>query len=649
MLSYRYLIIILFFCFLLVTPSLVMSAPGWLKDACSQPLPEDLHEDATAVITSMTFDTKISGNGSAVTKVRRIIKIIGGGGSDYSGIVELKTEIRDVKGIKGWRIDQHGTDFSLKKENIFEIATDFYAGSYNDAKMVSASFPDVTPGDIIGYEYTIKEDKGSEGLYKKYNYPQGLPILESNITIDLPDDWSVQFYHQNMENIAYSNDEKGHVWKIGRQYYFPDEYYTPADATTDKYVFVNCHFARDSKKVQFSSWQSVAKWACDLYDTQYQPDNSITALALRLTAKATTTDEKIVAIANYVRDDIRYVAIELGDGRFQPRSAPETLANQYGDCKDKATIMKSLLKAVDIPSHTILVDLIDKIDTSITTPYQFNHVILAIPENVLVEKASYNPAIQDGWLYFDPTDQTSQVGYLPPTLYGNRCLHISEQVSQLYHMPEMKPGYYRRNYRANATLHDDNSLSAHVRVTDLNKRAGVLNYTFKNSGVEEFMKVWQRILSNSIQNLEISNFTTGAETDSAWFEFDVTGQKYLEVSGNLNILKADFIHADSKSELKKKAKRHYPISFGHAEIITTEIIWTLPEGWTVSDGLDSVSAECAIASVVSENKEVEGKYRFYTKRYYKGGQMEPSEYKAARSFDRKRSRVSSTKYFIVKP
>ena len=53
-----------------------------------------------------------------------------------------------------------------------------------------------------------------------------------------------------------------------------------------------------------------------------------------LTAGATTATDKMAALAKFVQQDIRYVAIELGIGGIQPHAAGEVFQHRYGDCKE---------------------------------------------------------------------------------------------------------------------------------------------------------------------------------------------------------------------------------------------------------------------------------------------------------------------------
>ena len=51
------------------------------------------------------------------------------------------------------------------------------------------------------------------------------------------------------------------------------------------------------------------------------------------------------AIYEFVSGQTRYIGIDFGVGRYQPHAAAEVLANQYGDCKDKDTLLEAMLRA----------------------------------------------------------------------------------------------------------------------------------------------------------------------------------------------------------------------------------------------------------------------------------------------------------------
>jgi hypothetical protein len=83
------------------------------------------------------------------------------------------------------------------------------------------------------------------------------------------------------------------------------------------------------------------------------------------------------ALAKFVQSDIRYVAIELGIGGWQPHPAPEIFTHRYGDCKDKATLLSSMLHEVGVESFFISINTVrGRARTRPPMIGWFNHEIL---------------------------------------------------------------------------------------------------------------------------------------------------------------------------------------------------------------------------------------------------------------------------------
>ena len=86
------------------------------------------------------------------------------------------------------------------------------------------------------------------------------------------------------------------------------------------------------------------------------------------------------ALYDYVSKNIRYVSLSFGLSRYQPHLPQEVFANQYGDCKDKATLLASMLDAAGIHADAVLIPSSSKLDISMPSPSQFDHVITAVPQ-----------------------------------------------------------------------------------------------------------------------------------------------------------------------------------------------------------------------------------------------------------------------------
>ena len=128
----------------------------------------------------------------------------------------------------------------------------------------------------------------------------------------------------------------------------------------------------------FKSWDEVGQWYASLQRDRITPDDKIRAKVLEQ-AKGLNGDlEKVEALYNYVAKNFRYVSLSFGQGRYQPHPATEVFANQYGDCKDKHTLLSSMLAATGVRAYPALINSSRKLDPDLPSPAQFDHVITAI-------------------------------------------------------------------------------------------------------------------------------------------------------------------------------------------------------------------------------------------------------------------------------
>ncbi len=107
--------------------------------------------------------------------------------------------------------------------------------------------------------------------------------------------------------------------------------------------------APDVQFTTFTSWAQVAEWYANLEKGRTDPTPEIRAKTQELIQGRATELEKIAALYDYVAKNIRYVSLSFGLGRYQPHSAADVFKNQYGDCKDKHTLLASMLQAAEHP------------------------------------------------------------------------------------------------------------------------------------------------------------------------------------------------------------------------------------------------------------------------------------------------------------
>lgn len=169
------------------------------------------------------------------------------------------------------------------------------------------------------------------------------------------------------------------------------------------------------------TWDDIAAFYRSLIENRDQPTPMIRKTVADITKNAKTQNEKIRAVYKFVNEKIRYIAVGIGLGGWQPQSAEFTLIQRYGDCKAKATLLKSMLSVIGVESHHVLVRTrgLGSIDEQIPADFGiFNHAI------------NYVPGIRGG-MYMDSTNVGTPFGYLPGNDWGASALIVEKNKGRL--------------------------------------------------------------------------------------------------------------------------------------------------------------------------------------------------------------------------
>ena len=216
------------------------------------------------------------------------------------------------------------------------------------------------------------------------------------------------------------------------------------------------------------AWAAVGRWYSQLTAGRRQVSPEVKQKALELTAGRTQMLDKVKSMSAFVQHEIRYAAIEIGIGGYQPHPAADVLANRYGDCKDKATLLTAMLQAIGIDSYYVLVHSgRGVVMPEFPSMLNFDHVIVAIGMPGESEPlARLYVARRDqrlGWLLlFDPTDTVTPFEELPAHLQGGDGLLVRADGGELIHLPLAPASSNRVIRETKAEVRPDGTLAAAV-------------------------------------------------------------------------------------------------------------------------------------------------------------------------------------------
>ena len=128
-------------------------------------------------------------------------------------------------------------------------------------------------------------------------------------------------------------------------------------------------------------WSGIAQWYAGLAQGRYALTPQIEQALAKTVAGSKTLDDSIRAVHRWVAQDFRYVSLSLGIAGFQPHPPSEVFANNYGDCKDKATFFVALMKRMGVTAYPVLLSSSGGVLRTLPSGHQFDHMIAAVDRN----------------------------------------------------------------------------------------------------------------------------------------------------------------------------------------------------------------------------------------------------------------------------
>ena len=238
-------------------------------------------------------------------------------------------------------------------------------------------------------------------------------------------------------------------------------------------------------------------------------------VAARLVEGIDETQRKIEIVSHYVQQELRYEAIEFGRRAYVPKTARETLRDRYGDCKDHAVLLVSMLNAVGVPAELALVNINQRVLPELPNIDQFDHMIVSVP-------------IDDGRLYIDSTDKDLRLGTTPPRyMAGNHALVLGDMPG-LHAIPDVAVGDSGLQVERAIEPIEDNQL----RVTEVGMFSGYqaadMRSQLREIESSEMLATMQRWVADRYSD---------AIVDDAFVDnlFDASGELVVELQYRLPI------------------------------------------------------------------------------------------------------------------
>ena len=370
-------------------------------------------------------------------------------------------------------------------------------------------------------------------------------------------------------------------------------------------------FPPDPKTPGIQSWADVGTWYSNLTRGRLDSSPELQRTVTELTASAPTPLEKIRALANFVQTDIRYVAIELGIGGYQPHAAADVLRHRYGDCKDKATLLSAMLREIGVASYYVIINSErGSITTAAPPNIEFNHAILAIalPDGAGAAPlaARMHHAKLGELLIFDPTDYLTPFGSLRGALQDNVGMLVSPDGGELVQLPQLPATSSGTQRTAKLTLDAEGTLRGDVHEIRIGDPASQQRFILRSSTDEtDRIKPIEALLAVSLPSFQITKASIGnlrvADKPFEW-NYTFEAAHYAKVGGELLLLHPRVIGKHSSALLETRESRLHAVEFNGPEKDTDVFEIAVPPGYSIDQLPPPVNLDRGYAAYVSKTE-----------------------------------------------
>jgi len=475
-----------------------------------------------------------------------------------SGEEQLQPVYVRVRKPDGTVVDTPATD---AQDMPTEVTRD--APFYSDLRELQIPVKSLSVGDKLEYQvkYVRKKTAATGQFWGALNFVRNNVVLEETIEMSFPKDkYVLVLSPRDKADVTEENGLKVYRWKTSQL-----EPTIGADRKKDE---DDPDRLPSVSWTTFKNWQEVGEWYRALAKDRAVPSDEVKAKVQELIAGKTTDDEKIEAIYHYVSTQVRYIGVAFGIGRYQPHSAETVLDNQYGDCKDKHTLLAAMLKAAGYEAWPALIGSAAKLHPELPSPAQFDHVITVV-------------SLKGKEIWLDSTPEVTPYRMLMAQIRDKQALVIpTNGAPRLETTPTDGPFPFVDTTTATAKLDSQGTIDGHIDMELRGDTEDTFREVFHGTSRAQWPQMAQNIsqrmgFAGSITNLDVS---LPEQTDKPFhFAYDYNRKDYADWA-NRRIIPLMF--PVSLSELPDDATPTEPIDLGSPRVESHRSVIELPSNYT---------------------------------------------------------------------
>ena len=515
----------------------------------------------------------IKSDGSWITTTRVTAKIFNERGRDIANVhLPYNSAFEKIKILRARTIKKDGSVVEVKSDDIREISPYSGYAMYSSVKMRVMIMPAVEDDCIIDYEWQVSGKKSimPPHFWMGWYYQSQEPTVLSRFTLEVLANSRFRNTSYNTKIVPVQTPSKDGkmvtvVWE-GRDFgeINPEPYMPPLSEICPWFELSSVN-----------DWKDVAAWYWKLVEPQLKVTPEIQLAVADLTKDKPTQMDKAKAIYYWVEDKIRYVGLEFGAGAYEPHSAKAVFDNRYGDCKDQATLLVTMLSAAGMKAYPVLVPVGFRGETGkrLPSPGMFNHAI-AMAE------------IDGKQVWMDTTAEVCPFNQLPEADRGLQVLVIKPTGGEFIQTPEYAVDENKTMQAVDIKLDADGGITSSVSWystgnEDLGARA-----TYKYAKPTEIKEGFESTVASVCPDATLNNYSVGDpfkrdEPLKISYDFQATG--WANRTKKFLIFRPSLYQSVLSQTPFSKSDRKFDMVFASTSTNESETTISLPEGFKVEE------------------------------------------------------------------
>ncbi len=416
---------------------------------------------AAATVLEMSIDVEIRPDGTVSERTRLRVRLDEPGDFSYWSpyAVELD-ENREVVNLAASATRPDGRTLKVARRDLDTMQVTAEGELHSSRKLRTVNFPAVPVGSVLALDFELRE--------RPY-FPAGFLQLGSSVPVEVL-------------RVAVRGGGAGWRWRIDGVLPGLDVEEAAGGVTVTASHLPRLSapekapgIARDGAVLRYAwgdsaGWEAVGRWFESLLVQVPRGTEPVRRKARELIAGVSDRQRRVEILAEFARRQVRYVAVEVGIGGYRPAPPQQVMERLWGDCKDKALLLIDLLREAGIEAYPALIrlDPEGRVDREFPSPYEFNHMIVAVPADGL--GLGEDAPVSGGYLFLDATQQTGGVAWLQPAVQDQEALVVRGGGGALVRTP-IRNGEEGHRLQADLDLAASGEASGTVRL-DLSGEGG---------------------------------------------------------------------------------------------------------------------------------------------------------------------------------